>query len=80
MNSRRNLATDGQGDPVDWATAVRFLLARKFDVARATTLFEQHELTRHREGLSHFDPSSDPLRSELATGKFTILVIFLNKI
>ncbi|XP_077285063.1 protein tyrosine phosphatase Meg2 isoform X2 [Arctopsyche grandis] len=73
VNSRRNPATDGQGDPVDWATAVRFLLARKFDVARATALFEQHELTRHREGLFHFDPSSDPLRSELATGKFTIL-------
>ena len=74
MNSRRSLATDGQGDPVDWATAVRFLLARKFDVPRATTLFEQHELTRHREGLFQFDPTIDPLRSELATGKFTILV------
>lgn len=60
--------------PVTWSMAVRFLFARKFDVARSLALFEQHELTRQREGLTRFDPTSEPLHSELLTGKFTILV------
>lgn len=64
--------------PVSWSTAVRFLYARKFDVFRALTLFEQHELTRKREGLTKFDPLKEPLRSELLTGKFTVLVRYLN--
>ncbi|XP_047506434.1 tyrosine-protein phosphatase non-receptor type 9 isoform X1 [Pieris napi] len=55
------------------ATAVKFLLARKFDVARAHTLWRQHEATRRREGLIKFEPFQDPLKSELETGKFTIL-------
>ncbi|ERL85919.1 tyrosine-protein phosphatase non-receptor type 9 [Dendroctonus ponderosae] len=59
--------------PVPWSTAVRFLYARKFDVNRAVVLFEQHEATRHREGLNKFDPTVEPLHSELLTGKFTIL-------
>ncbi|KAF5287706.1 hypothetical protein FQA39_LY15806 [Lamprigera yunnana] len=59
--------------PVSWSTAVRFLIARKFDVVRAVALFEQHELTRQREGLINFDPANDPLKSELHTGKFTVL-------
>lgn len=62
--------------PVAWSTAVRFLYARKFDVTRALILFEQHELTRQREGLNRFDPFKEPLQSELHTGKFTILVNF----
>lgn len=62
--------------PVTWSMAVRFLFARKFDVARALALFEQHELTRQREGLTRFDPTSEPLHSELLTGKFTVLVSF----
>lgn len=68
LRSRRKLG------PVSWSTAVLFLLARKFDVNRAVALYEQHEATRLREGLVHFDPLSEPLRSELLTGKFTILV------
>lgn len=56
------------------ATALKFLLARKFDVQRAVALFEQHERTRSEEGLYNLDPASDPLRTELETGKFTILV------
>lgn len=56
------------------ATALKFLLARKLDVQRAVALFEQHELIRKQEGLYNLDPKSDPLRSELETGKFTILV------
>lgn len=56
------------------ATAVKFLFARKFDVHRAVQLYEQHELIRQRECLYNLDPMSDPLRTELETGKFTILV------
>lgn len=63
--------------PVSWSTAIKFLFARKFDVARAVALYEQHEATRYREGLMSFDPSVDPLKSELETEKFTILVNFL---
>ena len=60
--------------PVSWTTAVKFLFARKFDVNRAVVLFDQHEQTRQREGLTNFDPKQEPLRTELQTGKFTILV------
>ena len=49
-------------------------MARKFDVSRALTLYEQHEATRINEGLINFDPGCDPLRTELETGKFTVLV------
>lgn len=50
------------------------MLARKLDVQRAVALFEQHELIRKEEDLDNIDPLSDPLRMELDTGKFTILV------
>lgn len=56
------------------STALKFVLARKLDVQRAVALFEQHELIRKEEDLDNIDPSLDPLRSELETGKFTILV------
>lgn len=69
-----NLRAHRKLGPVSWSTAVLFLLARKFDVGRAVTLYEQHEATRQREGLVNFDPCAEPLRSELLTGKFTILV------
>lgn len=59
---------------VSRATAIKFLFARKFDVTRAHTLWRQHEATRRREGLNKFEPFEDPLKSELETGKFTILV------
>uniref|UniRef100_A0A182QHZ2 Tyrosine-protein phosphatase non-receptor type 9 n=1 Tax=Anopheles farauti TaxID=69004 RepID=A0A182QHZ2_9DIPT len=55
------------------AIATRFLLARKYDITRAMALYEQHELIRQREGLYGFDPLNEPLRTELETGKFTIL-------
>jgi len=54
--------------------AVKFLVARKFDVARALALFSQHEIIRKREELFDLDPKKEPLCSELKTGKFTILV------
>lgn len=60
--------------PVSWCTAVKFLVSRKFDVARAVALYEQHEATRQREGLVNFNPLVEPLKSELNTEKFTILV------
>ncbi|XP_047737054.1 tyrosine-protein phosphatase non-receptor type 9 isoform X4 [Hyalella azteca] len=59
--------------PLTWNTAVKFLMARKFDVQRALQLYQQHEITRRKEGLCNFDITVEPLRSELATGKFTIL-------
>jgi len=64
----------GRGSgPLSWATAVKFLMARKFDVSRALTLYEQHEATRVQEGLIRFEPTLDPLITELETGKFTVL-------
>lgn len=53
---------------------MKFLLARKLDVTRAVALFEQHELIRYEEDLDNINPISEPLRTELETGKFTILV------
>lgn len=41
---------------------------------RAVNLYEQHEATRHREGLVNLNPTCEPLQTELSTGKFTILV------
>ena len=66
--------------PKEWArhiafTIIKFLMARKFDVDRALTLYQQHEETRVREGLVRFEPVLDPLRTELETGKFTVLVM-----
>jgi len=49
-------------------------MARKFDVHRSLALYEAHEITRYREGLAKFDPTKEPLKSELETGKFTVLV------
>ncbi|XP_058983344.1 tyrosine-protein phosphatase non-receptor type 9 isoform X2 [Musca domestica] len=58
---------------ISQTTAVKFLYARKFDVPRAVSLYEQHEQIRLKEGLYNIDPDIEPLRSELQTGKFTIL-------
>ncbi|XP_038074182.1 tyrosine-protein phosphatase non-receptor type 9-like isoform X2 [Patiria miniata] len=59
--------------PVSWKTAVRFLMARKFDVKRALELFKNHAALRQREGLGHLSPTEEPLSRELLSGKFTIL-------
>ncbi|XP_055843450.1 tyrosine-protein phosphatase non-receptor type 9 isoform X1 [Episyrphus balteatus] len=58
---------------VSHTTAIKFLYARKFDVPRAVSLYEQHEQIRLKECLYNIDPDVEPLRSELETGKFTIL-------
>ncbi|UXI15499.1 protein furry [Sarcoptes scabiei] len=55
-------------------TACKFLMARKFDLLRSLELYKSHESVRFREGLIKFDPSKDPLKRELETGKFTILL------
>merc|ERR1719158_307661 len=55
------------------SSALKFLMARKFNVDRALVLYQQHEIMRIREGLTYFDHSSGPLQSELSKGKFTIL-------
>ena len=64
----------GHHTPISKSTAVKFLAARKWDVQRAIVLYETHEATRRREGLVNFDPTTEPLLSELSTGKFTVLV------
>ncbi|CAH1729580.1 unnamed protein product [Chironomus riparius] len=55
------------------STAIQYLFARKFDIPKAVALYEANYLIRQREGLYGFDTALDPLRSELETGKFTIL-------
>uniref|UniRef100_U5EPN3 Tyrosine-protein phosphatase non-receptor type 9 n=1 Tax=Corethrella appendiculata TaxID=1370023 RepID=U5EPN3_9DIPT len=73
MDLINSSATDPTRKAVTPATATKFLLARKFDIPRAVALYEQHEIIRKRESLYGFDPLTDPLRTELETGKFTIL-------
>ncbi|KAG5672617.1 hypothetical protein PVAND_002732 [Polypedilum vanderplanki] len=65
---------------VSSTTAIQYLFARKFDVPKAVALFEANNLIRQREGLFGFNTSADPLRTELETGKFTILVSRKKKI
>ncbi|XP_055346155.1 tyrosine-protein phosphatase non-receptor type 9-like isoform X2 [Paramacrobiotus metropolitanus] len=55
------------------AMALKFLMARKFDVARALELYRQYQIVRHTVGLNGLDPHSEPLRSELYSGRFTVL-------
>ncbi|XP_055956463.1 tyrosine-protein phosphatase non-receptor type 9 isoform X1 [Patella vulgata] len=54
-------------------TAVKFLMARKFDFKRAKDLFIAHENIRDREDLVYIDPSDKDLQTELYTEKFTVL-------
>uniref|UniRef100_A0A8C5B1Y8 Tyrosine-protein phosphatase non-receptor type 9 n=1 Tax=Gadus morhua TaxID=8049 RepID=A0A8C5B1Y8_GADMO len=54
-------------------TAVKFLMARKFDVSRAINLFQAYKNTRIKEGIFNINPDEEPLRSELLCGKFTVL-------
>uniref|UniRef100_A0A673K552 Tyrosine-protein phosphatase non-receptor type 9 n=1 Tax=Sinocyclocheilus rhinocerous TaxID=307959 RepID=A0A673K552_9TELE len=60
--------------PLSWDVAVKFLMARKFDVLRAIELFHSYRETRLREGIVKLQPHEEPLRSELLSGKFTVLV------
>uniref|UniRef100_A0A3P8U0A5 Tyrosine-protein phosphatase non-receptor type 9 n=1 Tax=Amphiprion percula TaxID=161767 RepID=A0A3P8U0A5_AMPPE len=58
---------------VSHPTAVKFLMARKFDVSRAIDLFQAYKNTRIKEGIININPDEEPLRSELLSGKFTVL-------
>nr|XP_023668260.1 tyrosine-protein phosphatase non-receptor type 9-like [Paramormyrops kingsleyae] len=58
---------------VSQSTAVKFLMARKFDVSRAIELFQAYKNTRIKEGIYNINPDEEPLRSELLNGKFTVL-------
>ncbi|KAG8440287.1 hypothetical protein GDO86_006158 [Hymenochirus boettgeri] len=61
--------------PLSWDIAVKFLMARKFDVVRAIELFHSYRETRQREGIVHLNPLQEPLLSELLSGKFTVLSV-----
>ncbi|XP_045073612.1 tyrosine-protein phosphatase non-receptor type 9-like, partial [Coregonus clupeaformis] len=58
---------------VSQPTAVKFLMARKFHVPRAIDLFQEYKNTRIKEGIFNINPDEEPLRSELLSGKFTVL-------
>ncbi|KAG9259652.1 tyrosine-protein phosphatase non-receptor type 9-like [Astyanax mexicanus] len=58
---------------VSQMTAVKFLMARKFDVPRAIDLFQAYKNTRIKEGIYNINPNEEPLRTELLNGKFTVL-------
>lgn len=60
-------------NPMSDKTALKFLISRKFDVQRALELYQKHEIIRLREGLQQLDPNDEGLKSELNSGKFTIL-------
>ena len=55
------------------SSGIKFLMARKFNVDRALTLYRQHEMMRVREELDSIDPEAPDLRKELETKKFTVL-------
>ncbi|XP_043933170.1 tyrosine-protein phosphatase non-receptor type 9 isoform X1 [Protopterus annectens] len=65
--------TQHGNSPLSWNTSVKFLMARKFDVLRAVELFHRYRETRLKEGIVKLKPHEEPLRSELLSGKFTIL-------
>lgn len=48
--------------PLSRETSVKFLMARKFAVDRALSLYQQHELMRLREKLTQIDANAGPLK------------------
>ncbi|XP_013403670.1 tyrosine-protein phosphatase non-receptor type 9 isoform X1 [Lingula anatina] len=66
--------TNGQTAPtVTWEEAVKFLMARKFELPRALDLYRNHRLIRQREGLINLYPLDKSVQVELLSLKFTIL-------
>uniref|UniRef100_A0A8C7XUB2 Tyrosine-protein phosphatase non-receptor type 9 n=1 Tax=Oryzias sinensis TaxID=183150 RepID=A0A8C7XUB2_9TELE len=61
--------------PLSKELAIKFLMARKFDVLRAIELFHSYRETRLKEGIVRLQPQEEPLRSELLSGKFTVLSV-----
>jgi len=41
---KMQIETDQNNTPVQWNTAVKFLMARKFDARRARELYRSHEV------------------------------------
>lgn len=54
-------------------TALKFLISRKFDIQGALKLYQMHEITRLKEGLTTIDINDANLKNELKSGKFTVL-------
>jgi tyrosine-protein phosphatase non-receptor type 9 len=61
-------------DAKNWNIAVKFLMARKFDVDRAIQLYTAHDTLRRKENLHLIDINDAEFLNDLETGKFTILV------
>ena len=59
--------------PLSRESSVKFLMARKFAVDRALTLYQQHELMRIREKLTAINAIDSPLKDDLEAVKFTVL-------
>ncbi|XP_056136050.1 tyrosine-protein phosphatase non-receptor type 9 [Lampris incognitus] len=73
LNKVRSREQPHSAGLVSEPTAVKFLMARKFDVSRAIDLFQAYKNTRIKEGIFNINPDEEPLRSELLCGKFTVL-------
>lgn len=67
------IRSNGSMNPMSQRTALKFLIARKFDIDRAIELYQQHEITRLREGLSTININDENFKAEINSGKFTIL-------
>lgn len=67
------IRSNGNLNPMSERTALKFLIARKFDLKRALELYRMHEIIRLREGLTSIDITDDDFKSEIESSKFTIL-------
>ncbi|XP_040576038.1 tyrosine-protein phosphatase non-receptor type 9 [Lepeophtheirus salmonis] len=66
----------GLDPPLARGAALKFLMARRFNVDRSLLLYQSHESMRVKEGLSCIHPEKDEeLKAELESGKFTILPV-----
>ena len=65
--------------PVSTDLALKFLMARKFDVARASKLFKRHLEIRTKYSMAKMKPLDEPLSKELLNEKLTILVSCLGR-
>jgi tyrosine-protein phosphatase non-receptor type 9 len=66
-------------DAHNWNVAVKFLMARRFDVKRALTLYQSHETLRQKEDLHSIDLNNKEFINDLESGKFTILPFVRNE-
>jgi len=57
----------------NWNIAVKFLMARRFDVDRAVELYSAHESLRRKENLHLIHLNDKNFIADLDSGKFTIL-------